>query len=260
MDELWTPVGTSGSSFQGTFDGDIFTLSRLKVNIPNNSYAGLFGYVYRGTIRNVHIISGSVSSGKNYVGGVCGENENSTITACHFAGSVTGNSYVGGVCGYNGDTSNSSEDAIITACCFIGAVSGGDNVGGVCGYNFIGTITACYNKGNISATGNIGGVCETNDRGTITACYNTGTVTSKNGSAGSVCRKNDNGTITTCYYTGATGISSGSGDAKKFGNGVWPASNLSQWGTGNGSGSNKYWKSLGSWNGGNPAYPQLWWE
>jgi hypothetical protein len=259
MDELWTPIGASGSSFMGTFDGDIFTLSRLKIN-TSNSYAGLFGYVYRGTLRNVHIISGSVSSEKNYVGGVCGENENSTITACHFAGSVTGNNSVGGVCGANEKTSNSSEDAIIIACCFTGTVSGTDYVGGVCGTNVRSKITACYNTGNVSATGYCGGVCETNDRGIITASYNAGTVTSKNSSAGSLCRKNNEGTITACYYTGATGISSGSGDAKKFSSSVWPSSTSSQWGIGDGSGSNKYWGSLGSWNGGNPVYPKLWWE
>jgi hypothetical protein len=259
MDELWTPIGASGNSFQGTFDGDIFTLSRLKVNTPN-SYAGLFGSIFRATLSNVHIISGSVSSEKSYVGGVCGNNENSTITACHFAGSVTGSNYVGGVCGANNKTSNSSEDAIIIACCFTGTVSGTDYVGGVCGTNSRSKITACYNTGNVSATGSCGGVCETNDRGTVTACYNAGTVTSKNSNAGSLCRKNDDGTITTCYYTGATGISSGSGDAKKFGSGVWPTSTLSQWGIGDGSGSNKYWGSLGSWNGGTPAYPRLWWE
>jgi hypothetical protein len=44
-----------------------------------------------------------------------------------------------------------------------------------------------------------------------------------------------------------------------FGGSNWPT-NTAQWGTGDGSGDNKYWKSLGGWNGGNPVYPKLYFE
>jgi hypothetical protein len=74
--------------------------------------------------------------------------------------------------------------------------------------------------------------------------------------------------VTACYWANysGNGIGDGSGgDAIKFSSTAWPAvgseaGKSSQWGIGDGSGSGKYWKIIGSWNNGNPAYPKLWWE
>ncbi|MDR1863971.1 MAG: hypothetical protein LBR08_00175 [Bacteroidales bacterium] len=42
---------------------------------------------------------------------------------------------------------------------------------------------------------------------------------------------------------------------------AWPTIGANaEWGIGDGSGSGKWWKSLGNWNGGNPVYPKLWFE
>jgi hypothetical protein len=46
-----------------------------------------------------------------------------------------------------------------------------------------------------------------------------------------------------------------------FSNDAWPIlAAHQQWGTGDGSGDGKYWKTLGNWNNGNPVYPKLWYE
>jgi hypothetical protein len=272
----WTPIG----SCRGTFDGSNYTLANLKIS-GNNDYVGLFGSGIWDTIRNVHIISGSVS-GNNHVGGVCGRSNGTFITACSNTGSVSGKDYVGGVCGM-------SYGASITACSNTGSVSGNSRVGGVCGYsnNSNSYITSCYNTGSVSGKDYVGGVCGYNYSSTIgsttyysyiIACYNTGSV-SGNSSVGGVCGYNyfSNTTITACYWQDRSGdnanygigyYSNGYGvygptniGTTIFALGAWPTIRThQQWGIGDGSGDGKYWKSLGGWNGGNPIYPKLWFE
>jgi hypothetical protein len=198
LDEVteWIPIGNSSSYFSGTFDGDNYTLANLKIS-GDSDYAGLFGY-NGGTIRNVHIISGSVS-GKDNVGGVCGYNGN-LISGCSNACLISGSgSRVGGVCGYSYSTSAS---AFIMDCHNTGSVSGSSNVGGVCGYSYSSyssyySIIACYNTGSVSGSGDdVGGVCGYSyyfnsyssyySSYSIIACYNTGSV-SGSGNVGGVC-------------------------------------------------------------------------
>ncbi len=165
----WTPIGTNpNSAYTGTFDGNDFTISGLYYN-GSGKYVGLFGYVGSGgQVKNVNIVDSSLNS-SNWmvsVGGVCGYNNEGTITNCSFAGTVTGSvtgTYVGGVCGCN-------YNGTITNCCNTGSVTGTGNVGGVCGNNDRGTITNCCNTGSVTGTGNVGGVCGRNG-GTITNCY-----------------------------------------------------------------------------------------
>ena len=222
----WTPIGYYNSSsdyvlYSGTFDGQGHTISGLYFNAPSTNYVSLFGYLGSGgEIKNVGVIdsyfngrfavggvcgwnkgtitgcynTGTVSGSGNYVGGVCGRNDNGTLTDCYNTGTVSGTSnFVGGVCGENYGT--------ITGCYNTGTVSGsGDIVGGVCGYN-LSTITDCYNTGTVSGSAsNVGGVCGRNYNGTITGCYNTGAVSGTDG-VGGVCGSNS-GTITDCYNTG----------------------------------------------------------
>lgn len=72
----FTPIGNSSSNkFSGTFDGAGKTISNLTVNVDGD-YAGLFGYVYSGAIKNVNLINVDIT-GNNYVGGLVGSNEGS---------------------------------------------------------------------------------------------------------------------------------------------------------------------------------------
>ncbi len=134
-DIQWTPIGDDNNSFQGTFDGNGKTISRLYFDNSNQIYVGLFGY-NEGTIKNVGVVKSNFK-GKQAVGGVCGYNYYGTITNC-----------------YN-----------------TGEVSGSDNISGVCGFTFYGTITNCYNTGEVSGSQYISGVCGYNLFGTITNCY-----------------------------------------------------------------------------------------
>ena len=104
---------------------------------------------------------------------------------------------------------------------------------------------------------------------TISGCYNIGTVsgTSTSGAITSIATS-----VSECYVKAKIGTDSGGETV--FGDGAWPTSTSgSVWlaapnndGTytagANGvpTGDYKFWKSLGSWNGGTPQHPKLWWE
>ena len=149
--------------------------------------------------RNIGTIEGCYNTGavsgngetSSYIGGVCGNNAG-TIQNCYNTVAVSGTEYVGGVCGYNNDGDT------IQNCYNTGTVSGTEYVGGVCGYNSGGTIQDCYNTGSVSGRFS-GGVCGFNIS-KIQNCYNAGTVSGTE-YVGGVCGYNHkNGTITNCYY------------------------------------------------------------
>ena len=106
----WTPVGTSSEPFKGTFDGNGYTITGLK--ITSGSYIGLFGYVGEGaTIKNVNLVGASVSGDHAAVGNKADANSraagiiaqvtrgaNVTISNCENRGSITTNlGYAGGI-------------------------------------------------------------------------------------------------------------------------------------------------------------------
>ena len=221
----WTPIGTSYTlPFQGTFNGNNFTISGLKCADTSADYVGLFGCVGEGGIvKNVNVTD-SYMSGSFYVGGICGCNkggavenctsgctvtgtgdciggicgsneEKGSVLNCHNTGKVTGTrDYTGGVCGFNKGILQESYN--------IGEVSGYKYVGGVCGQSY-GTVNGCYNTGEVLGEGNVGGVCGSNESsGTVNRCYNTGKVSGYN-YVGGVCGYNDfSGTVNGCYNTG----------------------------------------------------------
>ena len=133
--ETWTPIGFE-TPYEGTFDGQGYTISGLNFDNSGLNNVGLFGW-NQGTIKNVGVVD-SYFYGSGFVGGVCGLN-GGTITGCYNTGTVSGSGYsTGGVCGSN-------EGGTITGCYNTGSVSGSDYsiFGGVCGGNG-GTITNCY--------------------------------------------------------------------------------------------------------------------
>ena len=71
----WTPIGTSGSAFTGTFDGNGYAISNFKIT-GDVEYAGLFGY-NKGTIQNLGVEEFTIDvnrSGYSYAGGLVGRN------------------------------------------------------------------------------------------------------------------------------------------------------------------------------------------
>ena len=152
----WTPIGTvtndgkDARPFKGTFDGDGYKITNLKVT-GNSNNAGLFGYVDGAIIQNCNV-TGEVN-GYDYVGGVVGNAYGKTqILSCSFRGDVTGeDSYIGGIAGSaRGTIKNCYALADVTATEFI--------AGGIAGGTYNLTIENCYYSGEVSAKNYAGGI------------------------------------------------------------------------------------------------------
>ena len=272
----WTPTG----SFAGAFDGQHHKITGLKVSIAD-SYVGLFSQIdarscLNASLSNLHV-SGDVENTKiseyDCAGGICGDNATGVIANCSFSGSVRGVGNAGGIAGEcNGK---------ITSCKSTASVFG-KYAGGIAGKNSSGKcrIYGCYNEGTIETDGgNAGGIYGKDDGFDfdIKGCYNIGTVQGKQGgeALGAITSSSASGSsvMASCYVKEKYAAAHAT-EETVFGSSDWPTStNNTVWlaapdndGTyttgsyGVPTGDYKFWKSLGSWNGGAPQYPKLWWE
>ena len=198
--EEWTPIGTLQGEevrpFQGTFDGDGYQITNLKIS-NGGQYAGLFGHTEGAVIKSCNV-TGKIN-GYNYTGGIVGyADANTKIRNCSFQGNVKGKGEGrGGIVGYM------SGGGEVSGCFVTGTVTGDKEVGGIAGYG-VGTIKNCYALANVTATAtatatgvNAGGIAGYAYGVTIENCYYSGEVSAKNyagGIAGTAWR----GTIQNC--------------------------------------------------------------
>ena len=210
----FTPIGL-GNSFDGTYDGNNFTISNLIINYIAGQDTGLFARIgFSGMVKNIGMVGGAidvVGSGGFYVGSLAGFNSG-TIINCYFTGNSITNANddiaVGGLVGNNFDT------GIIDNCHVTGNISNlgvpGSRIGGLVGLNN-GMIVNSYAIGNVndessadlsSSSKNyygVGGLVGLNI-GTIEYCYTTGDITGTR-RVGGVAGVNT-GTIEYCHTTG----------------------------------------------------------
>ena len=253
----------------GAFDGQHHKITGLNVDIATGSVgAGLFGKVKLG-VSNLHV-SGIVKTAGSgsYAGGICGNitgnggSPAAVLANCSFTGSVEGVSSAGGIVG------KMQSVTTITSCKNSGTVKANGFAGGISGS--MGSslyIFGCYNEGAITA-GNAGGISAPGNA-KISGCYNIGTVTGT-GNSGAIAPSA--ASVLECYVKEKIGTDSGGETV--FSDGAWPTStNGAVWFAAPGNdgtytknasdeptGDYKFWKSLGSWNGGTPQHPKLWWE
>jgi len=223
----WTPIGNNSATtrrFQGTFDGQNNVISGLSVS-GTSYYAGLFGYVTNGEIRNVGV-SGNVS-GRSSAGVLVGEASGITITNSYAIGDVSGSdlSWVGGLVGSAQGTTTISNSYSI------GDVSGRSSVGGLVGYAFgtttgTTTISNSYSIGDVFVSGSgssaySGGlVGDVGGTVTIASSYVIGDVFASTSASGSSAysgglvggvRKTGTVTIASSYVIGDVFVSGSSG-------------------------------------------------
>jgi len=182
----FTPIGNITYQFNGTFDGQYFTVSGLNINSSNS---GLFGNTgSNAVIRNVNV-SGSVAGTGIGLAGVVGTNYG-TVLNCSSSVTVnaTGSIGAGGIAGMNYGT--------VQNCYNTGSVSGSQMMGGIVGNNS-GTVQNCYNTGNITGTFYIAGIVGDNS-GTVQNCYNIGSISGSSFDGG-ICGCNFS-TIQNCYW------------------------------------------------------------
>ena len=235
----WTPIGRN--SGDATYiDGAGHTISGLWTNTVED-YTGLFSNFSAGQIKNLNVTvaSGKVVKGGNYTGILIGRMANGEIKNCQVSGDVEGTQYVGGLAGYaesttltslwaDGKLTTNAPDAqvgglvglttngTITRCMTDEVVTAtGDNsqAGGLVGH-VKGDVQLSLSKGSVSATGSqcqTGGLVGYADASTITNSYSTATVHGTDFSAGLVGYAY-NTSIDKCYAKGdVSGVLYGAG-------------------------------------------------
>ena len=125
---------TSSTAFTGIFDGNGYTISNINIE-SNNQYIGMFGYVNRGTVKdlvieNIKVISTSQVT-TLYMGGIVGYNSEGTVQ------NITANNIV--IEG-NANYLNKLNEL---------------NIGGVLGYSYKGKINNITVSGNIKNVNNV---------------------------------------------------------------------------------------------------------
>ncbi len=135
--------------FKGDFKGNNHVISNLTIN-TTEYFAGLFGYVYGGSIDSVGLENCEVL-GLTFVGGLAGRIDGGSITNSYVTGSVEGRMNVGGLAGcvYNGSITNSYAT---------GSVTGDKYVGGLAGCVYNGSITNSYATGSVTGSVRVGGL------------------------------------------------------------------------------------------------------
>ena len=184
IDMTGQSMTSSGTAFQGTFDGQGYEIVGLSIARTDNG-TGLFRYAASGAIIRNLILSGKVS-GVSQVGSIVG-NVNAgqvTIENCYNKTTVTGTgSYVGGIIGLV--TNKAGVKVTITNCTNQGAAQGVKDVGGIVGGAlYTTTVENCRNAGTVKATGGTttengcGSIVGTikNQTTTITGCINNGKI------------------------------------------------------------------------------------
>ena len=154
-------IGSSGTKFTGSFDGNGHTISNFSYISTGGNYIGLFGYVSgeNAVIKDLGLINPNVDAGTGiYVGSLVGSlSSGGAISNCYAEGgsvSGAGSEYSGGVGGLVGNNGYSST---ITYSYSSSTVTGDYSVGGLVGYND-NILAHCYATGSVLGTTNVGGL------------------------------------------------------------------------------------------------------
>lgn len=129
--EAWTPIGNSGQTYNGTFDGQGYSITGLNAS-------SLFGGIGESaTVKNLQLVNVKLNESGGATAGIV-VNNYGTIMACSMTGEISAYSYTSGIANFNLGT--------IVACWFSGTLK--ENEGyGIVAFNY-GTITACFWDGN----------------------------------------------------------------------------------------------------------------
>ncbi len=189
----WTPIGYSvdddtHSYFTGSFDGADHTIFGMYIS-EKSDYAGLFGVVRNGLIKNLCLSSAYVDAG-SYTGGIAGyfsadTTENAGFENCSVSGVIRsdGNN-AGGITGYFRADGNGNTPVISDCCAFGSVIAANGYAGGITGVGEAATgnskIINCFNAASVSAAKNAGGITGNSrcadGNSTIEGCYNSGVV------------------------------------------------------------------------------------
>ncbi len=169
-EKSWTPIGGSGASFKGNYDGDNHKITGLKCDTialdgDAKNYAGLFGNASGATIQNLNV-SGSMVRSNNYSGAILGYGRNLvTIFNCTSNIDHIDGAQVGGIVGrLDFQEFNSDDRNMVIACVSDSNIRTTGNVsvkedgstgrsytyvGGIIGSSIATTVAYCTNNGTL---------------------------------------------------------------------------------------------------------------
>ncbi len=237
----WKPISNSTYyPFTGTFNGNGYTISGLKINITSGSGTslGLFGNTKSAAIKNLGMVNTNIyveaSGYYTRIGSIVGyAMSGSTITNCYNTGSITAKPTSSGYTfGCGGIVGEIGSDVTVTNCYNTGKITtvgkGTMDVGGIIGSTGDDSIIkGCYNTGSITSEGSgssyyvprAGGIAGyLHDSNTITNCYNTASISASDDDssayAGGIVGNSYSGnTISNCYNAASIMATAGDGDA-----------------------------------------------
>ena len=177
----WTPIGQkNGNKFKGTFDGQGYVVTGLKISEAKadafDGYVAFFGGTENATIKNL-TVAGSVT-GKE-AAGIVGKGVNTTLENCHNKATITATeSKAAGIVA-------SLDKGTLKNCTNSGAITtkGAWPAAGIvawCNQNV--AIENCQNSGDVTVTGigdtsQAGGICGNLGRSSdVTNCSNSGRI------------------------------------------------------------------------------------
>lgn len=183
IDMTGQSMTSSGTNFQGTFDGQGYEIAGLSITRTDNG-TGLFRYAASGAIIRNLILDGTIS-GASQVGSIVGNVKAGKVTIenCYNKAAIAGTgTYVGGLVGLV--TNASGVSLTVSNCTNAGTITAKSDVGGlVGGALYTTTVENCRNAGTVVATGGsstngCGAIVGTikNQTTTITGCINNGTI------------------------------------------------------------------------------------
>ena len=284
----WTPIGSIGQPFAGTFNGNNHKVSNLYINDTEEIWGrGLFA-AFNGEILNLGVENVNITTkDTQFVGGISGAIlGNAKIEKCYSTGYINGNiGYAGGIIGGNwGETNNlinkcyskiniksisrtggiiGLNKGTVSNCYNLGEIESGDYVGGIVGIN-TGNINNCYNSANINAfSSRVGGITGTLYPGyRIVNSYNIGKISDNVNYSGAIIGAGPNNGlgidgVENCYYLVGTSTQPGTGSTDVAGQ--------AEAKTGTYMKSSEFVNLLGNSNwklaaGANKGYPILSWQ
>ena len=176
----WTPIGQkNGNKFKGTFDGQGYTVTGLKISEKKaaafDGYVAFFGATDSATIKNL-TVAGSVTG--NDAAGIVGKGVNTTLENCHNKATITATVKAAGIVA-------SLDKGTLKNCTNSGAITttGTNPAAGIVAWcNPGATIVDCQNFGAVTVTGSgdssqAGGICgNLGNNSTVTNCSNSGKI------------------------------------------------------------------------------------
>lgn len=217
----WEPIGKNSNPFKGIFDGQNHKISNLKIDRPEASDVGLFGYTTGGEIKRL-VVENAVVTGYLDVGVVAGTPHTSKYSDITVTGhvEVSGYAYVGGVGGKDAYADWSNVKVEVDESSYVKAKSENYRtyVGGVIGFMGEGPHEMNGLNSNIDVFGStcdVGGITGIAHYGnSFINCSSTGDVTLTNavdegdqleiGGIAGVWMNSTSGDVTfkNCSYTG----------------------------------------------------------